>query len=1262
MASRKNFARLKEIVDIPYLLELQTDSYKHFVQMDVPKTKRKSEGLQGVFEEVFPIESNDGNYKLEFVSYSMGKPKYDKLECHKRAVSYAVPLKIKIRLKSKKDTKEQEVYLGDLPLMTDTGTFIINGDERVVVSQLHRSPGVSFEETIHTSGKKIYSGRIIPSRGSWLEFEFDANDVLYVFIDRRKKVLATILLRALGYETNEEIMKLFTGVERARPLRKASLLKYAGRVVVKDIKHPETEEVLLAGNSKLDDKIIEMLWDSGVRYLEVFRDTVQEIANTLERDHTKTREEALLDIYKKLRPGDPLTFESAKNFLDKLFFDKRRYNLDKVGRYILNRKLNMDLSLEKKTLDKETIVNVVRYLLDLKNGEGEVDDIDHLGNRRVRTVGELLAEQFRIGLARMERFCKDRMAIYDIDTMMPYHLINSKVVSSVIKDFFGRSQLSQFMDQTNPLAEMTHKRRLSALGPGGLSRERAGFEVRDVHHSHYGRICPIETPEGPNIGLIASLSTYARINKLGFIETPYRSVENGRVTNRIEYLTADIEDKYIVAQANAKVDKDGHFTDERVACRYKGDFPLVQPNKIDYMDVSPKQLVSIAAGLIPFLEHDDANRALMGSNMQRQAVPLLFTESPLVGTGLENKVAMDSGAVVVAKSDGKITSVQSDEVVVNNSIVYKLRKFSRSNANTSVNQRPVVNLGDKIKAGDVIADGPATSEGGLALGKNVLVAFMPWRGYNFEDAILVSERLLKGDVYTSIHIEEFEIEARETRLGNEEITRDIPNVSEEALKGLGEDGMIRVGAEVGPGDILVGKVAPKSETELSPEEKLLRAIFGEKAGDVKDASLTVPSGVEGIVVNAKIFSRKGQKSKTKEELQAENKEIERIREEYEKRVSNVKNEREERLFKLLSGAKLSASLLSDETGSTLIAEGKPIRKKDLSKFEKCDIASIKIEADLELELEVKRTLMVYNDQLEEILYEEEQEVDKIKRGDELPAGVLKRVVVYIASKKKLSVGDKMAGRHGNKGVIAKILPEEDMPFAEDGTPVEIVLNPLGVPSRMNVGQILETHLGWAAKVMGYKVDTPIFDGAKEEEIKQCLTQAKLPNTGKVRLFDGLTGEPFDQKVTVGYIYMMKLAHLVDDKMHARSIGPYSLVTQQPLGGKAQFGGQRFGEMEVWALEAYGAAYTLQELLTVKSDDVTGRTMVYESIVKGENAMHPGTPESFNVLVKELQSLGLDIKTEYKDGKIPEINLLSTQELKEKRKKAKKEKREQKAKK
>ncbi|MBU0759105.1 MAG: DNA-directed RNA polymerase subunit beta [Candidatus Omnitrophica bacterium] len=1258
MPNRKTFAKLKEGVKIPYLLEIQSESYKDFLQMDTPKTKRKNEGLQAVFEEVFPIESNDGKYRLEYLYYTIGKPKYDRLECQKRAVSYAVPLKIKIRLKSPKDTKEQEVYLGDLPLMTENGTFIINGDERVIVSQLHRSPGVSFEETLHLTGKRIYSGRIIPGRGAWMEFEFDANDVLQVFIDRRKKILSTILLRALGYESNEEIMRLFTGVERARPTRKSGMLKYIGRVVVKDVKHPETGEIILENNKVLDEAIIEKIWESGVRSLDLFRDMVQEITNTLERDHTKTKEEALLDIYRKLRPGDPLTTESAKALLDRLFFDKRRYDLTKVGRYILNRKLNMNVPLSKTVLDKETIINVIRYLLDLRNGQGEIDDIDHLGNRRVRTVGELLGEQFRIGLARMERFAKDRMAIYDIDTMMPYHLINSKVLSSVIKDFFGRSQLSQFMDQTNPLAEMTHKRRLSALGPGGLSRERAGFEVRDVHHSHYGRICPIETPEGPNIGLIASLSTYARVNKFGFIETPYRKVDGGRVTNKIDYLTADVEDQYIVAQANAKLDKEGYFIEDRVSCRHKGNFPLIQPSKIDYMDVSPKQLISVAAGLIPFLEHDDANRALMGSNMQRQAVPLLFTESPLVGTGLEKKAAIDSGAVVVAKAGGKITAVQSDEITVNNSIVYKLRKFARSNANTCVNQRPFMNVGDRIKAGDVIADGPATDEGELALGKNVLCAFMPWRGYNFEDAILVSERFLKDDVYTSVHIEEFEIESRETRLGNEEITRDIPNLSEEALKSLGDDGIVRIGAEVGPGDILAGKVAPKSETELSPEEKLLRAIFGEKAGDVRDASLTVPSGVEGIVVDTKVFSRKGQKSKSKEELQKEHKDIQKIRAEYEKQVENVKKERENRLVKLLLDVKLTAPLLSDETGTTLIAEGRRIKKKDISKFEKCDISSVKIESDLDLENEVKRTLSIYNDQIEEVLYEEEHEVDKIKRGDELPAGVLKRVVVYIASKKRLSVGDKMAGRHGNKGVIAKILPEEDMPYMEDGTPVQIVLNPLGVPSRMNVGQILETHLGWAAKVMGFKVTTPVFDGAKESEIKQELEKADLPTDGKVNLFDGLTGDKFDQKVTVGFIYMMKLAHLVDDKIHARSIGPYSLVTQQPLGGKAQFGGQRFGEMEVWALEAYGAAYTLQELLTVKSDDVTGRTKTYESIVKGEHALHPGTPESFNVLVKELQSLCLDIKTEYKDGQAP-IAAISKEELKEERKRRKKEKRKKK---
>ncbi|MBU1007021.1 MAG: DNA-directed RNA polymerase subunit beta [Candidatus Omnitrophica bacterium] len=1258
MIKRKSYAKLKSVTSIPYLLEVQTDSYASFLQADMPKTKRKQHGLQAVFEEVFPIESNDGSARLEYFYYTLGKPKYDKLECQRRAVSYAAPLKIKIKLKSNKETKEQEVYLGDLPLMTENGTFIINGDERVIVSQLHRSPGVSFEESLHATGKRIYSGRIIPARGAWMEFEFDANDVLYVFIDRRKKILATILLRALGCESNEDIMRLFTGVERVKSSRKSSLLKYSGRLVVKDIKHPDTGEVIVANNSRLDEETIEKIWDAGVRYLEVFRDTVPEIANTLDRDHTHNQEEALLDIYRRLRPGDPLTLESAKALLHRMFFDNRRYDMSKVGRYILNRKLSMDMSLDKSVLDKDTIVSVIKYLLDLKNGAGEIDDIDHLGNRRIRTVGELIAEQFRIGLARIERFCKDRMSLYDMDTMMPYHLVNSKVLSSVIKDFFGRSQLSQFMDQTNPLAEMTHKRRLSALGPGGLSRERAGFEVRDVHHSHYGRICPIETPEGPNIGLISSLSTYARVNKFGFIETPYRKVEKGHVTNKIEYLTADVEDQYIVAQANAKLDNSGYFSEDRVPCRHKGNFPLVQPKNIDYMDVSPMQLVSIAAGLIPFLEHDDANRALMGSNMQRQAVPLLFTEAPLIGTGMEKKTATDSGTTVVARSGGKVTYAQADEIVINNSISYKLRKFSRSNANTCIHQRPIVKIGDKIKAGDIIADGPGTEGGELALGRNVLVAFMPWRGYNFEDAILVSERLLKDDMYTSIHIEEFEIESRETRLGNEEITRDIPNVSEEALKNLGDDGIVRVGAEVGPGDILAGKVAPKSETELSPEEKLLRAIFGEKAGDVRDASLTVPSGVEGIVVDTKIFSRKGQKSKSKEVLQKENKDISKIRDEYEKRIENIKKERENRLEKLLLSVSLTAPLLSEETGTTLIAEGRPVRKKDISKFEKCDAISLKIESDSELESEVRRTLIIYNDQIEEALYEEEHEIDKIKRGDELPAGVLKRVVVYVASKKRLSVGDKMAGRHGNKGVIAKILPEEDMPYMEDGTPVEIILNPLGVPSRMNVGQILETHLGWAAKVMGFKVTTPVFDGAKEEEVRQELKAANLPENGKVALKDGLTGKEFDQKVTVGYIYIMKLAHLVDDKIHARSIGPYSLVTQQPLGGKAQFGGQRFGEMEVWALEAYGAAYTLQELLTVKSDDVSGRTRMYESIVKGEYTFQPGTPESFNVLVKELQGLCLDIRTEYKEGTVSPV-ITSKEEIKAERKKRKKEKRKKK---
>jgi len=934
----------------------------------------------------------------------------------------------------------------------------------------------------------------------------------------------------------------------------------------------------------------------------------------------------LVDIFRRVRPGDPPTLESATLLFERMFFDNKRYDLGNVGRFMINRRLGINEPENVRVLTRETTITTIKTLVKIKNGEGEVDDIDHLGNRRVKTVGELLENQMRIGLVRLDRSIRERMAIYDLDNAMPHNLINSKLVSSVVKDFFGRSQLSQFMDQTNPLAELTHKRRLSALGPGGLSRERAGFEVRDVHHSHYGRVCPIETPEGPNIGLIASLSTYARINKYGFIETPYRKVENGKVTNKIEYLSADIEDKYIIAQANAQLDSDGRFSEDTVLCRHKGDFPKAERKKVDYMDVSPRQLVSVAASLIPFLEHDDANRALMGSNMQRQAVPLLNPESPLIGTGMEYRAAKDSGTVIVAKADGTVKSVQADEIVIG-PIVYKLKKFMRSNADTCVNQRPLVKPGQKVKAGDIIADGAGTKDGELALGRNVLVAFMPWRGYNFEDAVLVSERTAKEDVFTSVHVEKFEIEARDTRLGNEEITRDIPNVGEDALRDLDENGIVRVGAEVHPGDILVGKITPKSETELSPEEKLLRAIFGEKAGDVRDASLVVPPGVEGIIVDVKVFSRKGLNKANREELKKERENIERIRKIYQSQIEDIKLEKQEKLIKLLSGTKLAESLTDEDTGKVLISEGRTIRKSDIKKLMKCKLDHIKIQDNPQLEEEVSRVMRILDEHIDELIYEQETEIDKVKRGDELPSGVLKRVVVFIATKRKMSVGDKVAGRHGNKGVIAKILPEEDMPFLPDGTPVDIVLNPLGVPSRMNVGQILETHLGWAAKTLGFYVASPIFDGAKESDILGELKKAGLPLDGKTVLYDGFTGKAFMQKVTVGYIYIMKLAHLVDDKIHARSIGPYSLVTQQPLGGKAQFGGQRFGEMEVWALEAYGAAYTLQELLTVKSDDVIGRTRIYEAIVKGESALQPGMPESFNVLVKELQSLGLDVRLE-----------------------------------
>jgi len=1133
MAKRKTFAKLKEVYDLPDFLEVQLNSYRDFLQMEVTaRDGRNNQGLQEVFDEIFPIENNERSLKLEFVSYTLGKPKYNMSESKRRSVTYAAPLKVKFRLTTPRETREQDAYFGDIPLMTDTGTFIINGDERVVVSQLQRSPGVSFEEEEHPTGKRIFHGRVIPYRGAWLEFKYDLTETILAYVDRRRNFPATQILRILGFSSDQDIITAF-----------------------------------------------------GTEY--------PEIENTLRKDPTKSKEEAYLDFYRKMRPVEPVTKEAAEGLFYRLFFDPARYDLEKVGRFILNRKLGMEVSLEKRILDSATVIKVMEYLIKLKSGEGRMDDIDHLGNRRVKTVGELVQNQVRIGLSRVERSIRERLGILgDLDTLNIHYLINSKLLSNQIRDFFARSQLSQFMDQVNPLAEMTHKRRLSALGPGGLSRERAGFEVRDIHTSHYGRVCPIETPEGPNIGLIASLSTYARVNPLGLIETPYRKVEEGRVTRKIEYLTADIEEDKVIAQANIPLDNEGYFAEKEISCRHRGDFlPKVPPKQVQYMDVSPKQLVSVAASLIPFLEHDDANRALMGSNMQRQAVPLMITESPIVGTAMEAKVAADSGSVVLAEGSGKVTNLDVSTVAIGKKI-YHLKKFQRTNADTCLNQRPIVKIGQRVAEGEVIADGTATRNGELALGKNVLCAFMSWRGYNFEDAIVLSDKLVKEDTFTSIHVEEFEIEATETRLGNEDITRDIPNVSEEALRNLDETGIIRMGAKVEPGDIMVGKVTPKTESELSPEERLLRAIFGEKAGDVRDTSLTVPPGVEGVVIEVHIFSRKDRGRKTKEEKSKELAKIKEIKAYYKQEVEFLETEKVNRLSHILG------------------VDKKKIQKMDFSDNE-----------------EAKILASSFDEQLQELMAEEQQEVDKVRRGDELPPGVLKRVVVYIATKRKVSEGDKLAGRHGNKGVVARIIPQEDMPFTPDGTPVEVILNPLGVPSRMNVGQILETHLGWAGKILGLKFDSPVFDGAKESEIKEMLKKANLPTSGKIRLYDGYTGEPFDQEITIGYIYIMKLIHLVDEKIHARSIGPYSLVTQQPLGGKAQFGGQRLGEMEVWALEAYGAAFTLQEMLTVKSDDVSGRTRIYEAIVKGEQRLVHGTPESFNVLLKELQGLCLDIKTE-----------------------------------
>ena len=1272
--------------------------------------------------------------------------KYDVVECQERGMTYAAPLKVTIRLtiyekdesgaKTIRDIKEQEVFFGEIPLMTENGTFMINGTERVIVSQLHRSPGVFFERQVATN---YFLGKIIPYRGSWVEFEYDNKNLLYVRIDRKRKFLGTIFLRALGLKNDESIIKTFYTVDKItiknkklywavseglvglklthnvvskggdivvpsgrkitpsvlKEIQKAKIQQIEvsandleGAFTAADVVDLNSGEVLADANTELTTSLVSALLDSGVDQFEVFfpeRDqTGVVISQTLKKDTLKTQKDALVEIYRKLRPGDPPTLETATQLFRSMFFDPRKYDFSRVGRMKFNIKLfdKIDATpLDKRTLDPEDFYAVILYLLKLRRNIGVVDDIDHLGNRRVRAVGELLENQFRIGLVRMERAIKEKMSVYqEMSTAMPHDLVNAKPVMAAIREFFGSSQLSQFMDQTNPLSEITHKRRLSALGPGGLSRERAGFEVRDVHPTHYGRICPIETPEGPNIGLISSLSCFARINEYGFIESPYRKVEKGYVIDEVKivnpgdtdfkagdvvrrqdaekanrelsgrkkpaewtpychYLSAWEEDKYVVAQANVEIDEKGRIVPELVNARQSGNFALKHREEVEYIDVSPKQLVSVAASLIPFLENDDANRALMGSNMQRQAVPLLRAEAPYVGTGMERVTAHDSGAVVLCKRSGVVDSVDSERIIVRvegatqegqlsrevGADIYTLTKFKRSNQNTCINQKPIVRQGERVVKGQVLADGPCTDRGELALGRNVLAAFMPWRGYNFEDAILVSEKLVKEDYYTSIHIEEFEIEARDTKLGPEEITRDIPNISETFLANLDESGIIRIGATVKPGDILVGKVTPKGETQLTPEEKLLRAIFGEKAGDVRDASLYCPPGIEGTIVDIKIFSRKGAE-KDERAKAIEEEQVSRLQRNLQDEVRILNDERAKRLMALLEGKQVLADLHDERTNKRLLSKGAEITRDIVEKLKARDLKRVRFkDKDPRLNEQIDEIEEMTVRQIQVLEKITDEKIAKLKKGDELPPGVIKMVKVYIAMKRKLSVGDKMAGRHGNKGVIARILPEEDMPYLPDGTPVEIVLNPLGVPSRMNVGQILETHLGWAAKALGVHFATPVFDGATEREIKQQLSKAGLPTSGKTVLYDGLTGNRFEQEVTVGYIYMLKLSHLVDDKIHARSIGPYSLITQQPLGGKAQFGGQRFGEMEVWALEAYGAAYTLQELLTAKSDDVYGRAKIYEAIVKGEAAMEPGVPESFNVLIRELQSLCLDVE-------------------------------------
>ncbi len=1352
---RKEFSRIATPVEIPNLIDLQRKSYEKFLQADVPAHKRESIGLQAVFKSVFPIEDFNKTASLEFESFTLEKPKYDVLECRQRGMTFAAPLKITVRLvvyevdeeagtRNIRDIKEQEVYMGEIPLMTEAGSFIINGTERVIVSQLHRSPGVIFDHDqgkSHSSGKILYSARVIPHRGSWLDFEFDHKDILHARIDRKRKLPATIVLRAMGMSVQEilgyfyrsekivlekdgkfsklvdleilsgqraeeDIVDPKTGeaiVKRNRKFTKAVIKRIEdagikklevpaemvlGRVASEDIFDEKTGEVLLEVNHELTEKRIEELRGRGIKEIKViYTDNLTYgpfVRETLVQDKVSSPEEALIEIYKRMRPGDPPTIEAAKQLFENLFFNPDRYDLSRVGRLKLNYKFPENkIAVETTTLSKEDILSTLFYLCELNNGRGAIDDIDHLGNRRVRAVGELIENQYRIGLVRMERAIKERMSIQEIETLMPHDLINQKPVSAVVKEFFGSSQLSQFMDQTNPLSEVTHKRRLSALGPGGLTRERAGFEVRDVHNTHYGRICPIETPEGPNIGLIASLSTYARVNEFGFIETPYRTLDSKKISDEIRFFTATEEENKIIAQVSPDALRAGKLGADMVSARRKGDFALVNPDDVELMDVSPNQLVSIAASLIPFLEHDDANRALMGSNMQRQAVPLLRTHAPLVGTGIERVVARDSGQIILAKHDGEVIMVDGTKIVVRRNAmksedvgsdvdIFNLTKYQRSNQNTCVTQRPVVRVGDKVKAGDVLADGPGTDAGELALGQNVLIAFMPWSGYNFEDSILISERMIKEDAFTSIHIEEFECVARDTKLGKEEITRDIPNVGEEALKDLDQSGIIRIGAEVKPGDILVGKVTPKGETQLSPEEKLLRAIFGEKAGDVRDTSLRVPSGVQGTIINAQVFAREGTEPDERSKSILEE-HISKIRRDEKIEVDAIRQSAVNKISKILDGASTTGKLLSEDGSQELLKKGQKLDKDTLYAVPFDLLGFIPVKDDLEQE--VTSIMKTAREKIEAVRFVFKEKIEKMKKGDELAPGVIKMVKVQIAIKRRLQVGDKMAGRHGNKGVISRILPMEDMPFMANGTPVDMVLNPLGVPSRMNIGQLLEVTLGWAALGIGEKINayleqfqpeklrkvlkdtysnaevdkyidkasdteikkmaqhlrggvhfaTPVFDGATEADIGKALQTADLPARGQTTLFDGVSGEPFAEEVTVGVMYMLKLHHLVEEKIHARSIGPYSLVTQQPLGGKAQFGGQRLGEMEVWALEAYGAAYGLQEFLTVKSDDVTGRNRMYEAIVKGEHLLEPGLPESFNVLVKELQSLALNVE-------------------------------------